>query len=142
EESDADDDYPSDLDDEFDSSGMFHRASKPVDASYLPPLDSDSEEPEGLISSLSMRAMDAYLTSSSTAVWEDFQYVPALSLESARSTFRDTVLGLEYLHFHGIIHRDIKPANLLWTKDFRVKISDFGVRYLGRGVAEDEGGEV
>ena len=63
---------------------------------------------------------------------EEYRYVPCLTISEARDVFRDTVLGLEFLHFHGIIHRDIKPANLLWTHDFRVKISDFGVSYLGR----------
>jgi [calcium/calmodulin-dependent protein kinase] kinase len=72
---------------------------------------------------------------------EDFSYVPCFTIEQARSTFRDTVLGLEYLHYQGIIHRDIKPANLLWTSQHRVKISDFGVSYLGRPVRDDEAGE-
>ncbi|KAL7926380.1 kinase-like protein [Trichoderma austrokoningii] len=63
---------------------------------------------------------------------DDFSYVPCFSFDQARSAFRDTVLGLEYLHYHGVVHRDIKPANLLWSKDHRVKISDFGVSYFGR----------
>ena len=72
---------------------------------------------------------------------EEFRYVPCLTISEARDVFRDTILGLEYLHFHGIIHRDIKPANLLWTRDYRVKISDFGVSYLGRQMeGEDNGG--
>ncbi|KAI9829104.1 MAG: hypothetical protein M1832_000127 [Thelocarpon impressellum] len=69
---------------------------------------------------------------------EDYSYVPCLTIEQARQTFRDTVLGLEYLHYQGIIHRDIKPANLLWTADHRVKISDFGVSYLGRPIRDDD----
>ncbi|RDL37987.1 Protein kinase-like (PK-like) [Venustampulla echinocandica] len=69
---------------------------------------------------------------------EDYSYVPWFSLDQARSAFRDTVLGLEYLHYEGIVHRDIKPANLLWTKDHRVKISDFGVSYFGRPIREGE----
>ncbi|TVY62904.1 Serine/threonine-protein kinase [Lachnellula suecica] len=69
---------------------------------------------------------------------EDFSYVPCFTLDQARSTFRDTVLGLEYLHYQGVVHRDIKPANLLWTKDHRVKISDFGVSYFGRPIREGE----
>ncbi|KAE8448892.1 hypothetical protein EG329_008688 [Mollisiaceae sp. DMI_Dod_QoI] len=69
---------------------------------------------------------------------DDFSYVPCFTIEQARSTFRDTVLGLEYLHYEGIVHRDIKPANLLWTKDHRVKISDFGVSYFGRPIREGE----
>ncbi|KAI3330108.1 hypothetical protein F4824DRAFT_352307 [Ustulina deusta] len=69
---------------------------------------------------------------------DDFSYVPCLTIDEARATFRDTVLGLEYLHYVGVVHRDIKPANLLWTKDHRVKISDFGVSYFGRPIREGE----
>ncbi|TPX09989.1 uncharacterized protein E0L32_008836 [Thyridium curvatum] len=69
---------------------------------------------------------------------DDFSYVPCFTMEQARTTFRDTVLGLEYLHYEGVVHRDIKPANLLWTKDYRVKISDFGVSYFGRPIREGE----
>ncbi|KFX92230.1 hypothetical protein O988_07363 [Pseudogymnoascus sp. VKM F-3808] len=69
---------------------------------------------------------------------EDFSYVPCFTMDQARSTFRDTVLGLEYLHYEGIVHRDIKPANLLWTKEHRVKISDFGVSFFGRPTRDGE----
>ena len=65
-------------------------------------------------------------------------YVPTLTLTEARSAFTDTLLGLDFLHFQGIIHRDIKPANLLITKDHHVKISDFGVSYLGKPLGFDE----
>lgn len=40
---------------------------------------------------------------------------------------RQALLGLERLHFAGIVHRDIKPYNLLLTNDDRVKIIDFGL---------------
>lgn len=69
---------------------------------------------------------------------DDFSYVPCFTLDQARSTFRDTVLGLEYLHYQGVVHRDIKPANLLWSRDHRVKISDFGVSYFGRPIRDGE----
>ncbi|KAG6020730.1 hypothetical protein E4U41_002751 [Claviceps citrina] len=69
---------------------------------------------------------------------EDYSFVPCFTLDQARSTFRDTVLGLEYLHYQGVVHRDIKPANLLWTRDHRVKISDFGVSYFGRPIRDGE----
>lgn len=75
------------------------------------------------------------------AIDENFRYVPCLTLAQALDAFRDTVLGLEYLHYQGIIHRDIKPANLLWTLGFRVKISDFGVSYLGKPIREDDNNE-
>lgn len=46
--------------------------------------------------------------------------------EQLRKIFRDIVCGLEYLHFHNIVHRDIKPQNILLTKDWLIKIGDFG----------------
>ncbi|SCU87729.1 LAMI_0D07250g1_1 [Lachancea mirantina] len=52
---------------------------------------------------------------------------PLLTFQRTREIFRGVVLGLEYLHYQGIIHRDIKPANLLISEDGVVKISDFGV---------------
>lgn len=72
---------------------------------------------------------------------EEFMQVPCLTISQALDAFRDTVLGLEYLHYQGIIHRDIKPANLLMTADHRVKISDFGVSYLGKPIREDDNHE-
>ncbi|KAG0158823.1 hypothetical protein PDIDSM_6343 [Penicillium digitatum] len=73
-----------------------------------------------------------------SAEGDDMAFVPCLTIAETRSAFRDSVLGLEYLHYQGIIHRDIKPANLLVTSDHRVKISDFGVSYLGRPMREEE----
>ena len=71
----------------------------------------------------------------------ELDHVPMMTMLQTRVAFRDTLLGLQYLHYQGIIHRDIKPPNLLATKDHRVKISDFGVSYLGRPIHEGEAGE-
>lgn len=61
--------------------------------------------------------------------WQKSPGVPLLTLPEAMKVFRDVILGLEYLHYQGIIHRDIKPANLLIAKNGSVKISDFGVSF-------------
>ncbi|KAK6358900.1 hypothetical protein TWF696_000079 [Orbilia brochopaga] len=82
-------------------------------------------------------SLSTIATNTSDSYDPDLMYVPAMTIETARQVFRDTVLGLEYLHYQGIIHRDIKPANLLWNRDHRVKISDFGVSYLGQGMDVD-----
>lgn len=94
-------------------------------------------------SDLALQSILSQITANQLEDWtqdeEDYRYVPCLTLAQALDAFRDTVLGLEYLHYQGIIHRDIKPANLLWTTDYRVKISDFGVSYLGKPIREDDG---
>ena len=72
---------------------------------------------------------------------EQYMHVPCLTIQQTQQAFRQTVLGLEYLHFQGIIHRDIKPANLLWTEGFQVKISDFGVSYLGKPIRRGDNDE-
>ncbi|KDN52181.1 kinase-like protein, partial [Tilletiaria anomala UBC 951] len=72
--------------------------------------------------------------------WKDEQGRPTLTVDEARRTFRDVVLGLEYLHYQGIIHRDIKPANLLWNEEKHVKISDFGVSHYSYALLVASGG--
>lgn len=39
----------------------------------------------------------------------------------------DIVDGLRFLHFSSILHRDLKSLNVLITRDFRAKITDFGL---------------
>lgn len=64
---------------------------------------------------------------------------PLLSFQRTREILRGVVLGLEYLHFQGVIHRDIKPANLLISDDDTVKISDFGVSLAATGADDEDG---
>uniref|UniRef100_A0A7G3AE88 calcium/calmodulin-dependent protein kinase n=1 Tax=Lutzomyia longipalpis TaxID=7200 RepID=A0A7G3AE88_LUTLO len=64
-----------------------------------------------------------------------------LSEERCWSVFRDSLLGLEYLHYQKIIHGDIKPGNLLLGECGRVKIADLGVcnEFLGEDAAMNNG---
>ncbi|XP_036339040.1 calcium/calmodulin-dependent protein kinase kinase 2-like [Rhagoletis pomonella] len=50
-----------------------------------------------------------------------------LNEDKAWFVFRETLLGLEYLHYQHIIHGDLKPENLLITESGHVKIADLGV---------------
>lgn len=39
---------------------------------------------------------------------------------------QQTANGMKYLHSKNIIHRDLKPSNILLTRNYELKISDFG----------------
>ena len=41
--------------------------------------------------------------------------------------------GLNYMHTRGFAHRDIKPENIILTKDYILKIADFGFSCLLKG---------
>lgn len=48
--------------------------------------------------------------------------------------FKQMIQGINYLHTQGIAHRDIKLENLLIDSQSRLKITDFGVSEVFRGV--------
>jgi len=50
-----------------------------------------------------------------------------LSISHHKHFMYQLILGIDFLHSHGILHRDLKPANLLVSKNCDLRISDFGL---------------
>ncbi|KIY53965.1 kinase-like protein [Fistulina hepatica ATCC 64428] len=76
------------------------------------------------------------LVSGGPIPWRTASDEPVLTIDQTRRIIRDVILGLDYLHYHGIIHRDIKPSNIMWSEDRVAKIIDFGVsHYIHEGAA-------
>lgn len=56
-------------------------------------------------------------------------------LQQGRPLDQNTVINivsqiasaLDYAHSHGVIHRDLKPSNILFARDGRAVLSDFGI---------------
>lgn len=69
-----------------------------------------------------------------------FDYLVArnfLPEDIALEFLRQIILGLEYLHSHGICHRDLKPENILLDGVNRIKIADFGfARWVRTDIAD------
>ena len=60
---------------------------------------------------------------------ETLETTGGLDEAKAKRLFYQLMLGVSYLHHHGVVHRDIKPQNLLIMKDGKLKICDFGLSY-------------
>ncbi len=52
-----------------------------------------------------------------------------LSVDVALGIASKVLLGLSYVHSHGMVHRDLKPENIRVTTRGDVKIMDFGIAY-------------
>lgn len=55
-----------------------------------------------------------------------------LPVEKVVDIIKRVCIALDFAHSHGVIHRDVKPANLMFTRDRRIKITDFGIAMLVR----------
>lgn len=57
-----------------------------------------------------------------------------LPIRTAHKYLCDICWGVEYAHQRGFIHRDIKPSNILLDRDWKAKLSDFGLAtHIPRG---------
>ena len=72
--------------------------------------------------------------------------IGAMTEEHAKIYAMQVLLALRYLRQNGIIHRDIKPDNILVSADGKLKLTDFGLSYMGMvdrrlGIDADGNGE-
>ena len=51
----------------------------------------------------------------------------SMSFREFFPVFKDSILGLTYMHIHNIAHRDIKPANLMKMAKDKFALADYGI---------------
>ena len=65
-------------------------------------------------------------------VWEQFLH-HGLAAPRACGLALATLAGVHHAHERGIMHRDIKPENLIFTHDWQLKVTDFGIAQVLTG---------
>ena len=55
---------------------------------------------------------------------DDDQYI---NEEVIYNIVLDICYGIKEIHLNNLIHRDLKPDNLFISKDYKIKIGDFGI---------------
>jgi len=59
-------------------------------------------------------------------------YTHQLDEVTARTYFIQMMHAIKACHGVGIVHRDIKPQNLLMDANYQLKLTDFGLSFLGK----------
>ncbi|MGM0652458.1 MAG: protein kinase domain-containing protein, partial [Bacillota bacterium] len=65
-----------------------------------------------------------------------------LPVHEAIRISRQIAEALEEAHKAGVVHRDIKPQNILFSRDGKVKVADFGIAIAGDGATVTVGDEI
>lgn len=65
-------------------------------------------------------------------VWDQFLH-HGLAAPRACGLVLATLAGVHHAHDRGIMHRDIKPENLIFTHDWQLKVTDFGIAQVLSG---------
>lgn len=68
--------------------------------------------------------MDFYHHTSLDSFRAKFQAIQ--SLNTKLFILLSIATAVRYMHAYGVIHNDLKPANILVSKNYTVKITDFG----------------
>lgn len=61
-----------------------------------------------------------------------------LTVESALEVARQALCGLAYAHEKKIVHRDLTNSNIMWNKQRKVKIMDFGLARVIEHMASEQ----
>ena len=64
------------------------------------------------------------------------------SIEDTVGLMAQACAGIGYAHRAGLIHCDVKPHNMLVSRDFRLKVTDFGIARALATIHPDERSEI
>ena len=66
----------------------------------------------------------------------------SLSASETIKITRQIAEALEQAHAAGVVHRDIKPQNILFSREGKIKVTDFGIAIAGDGVTVTVGDQI